>query len=431
MSIQLKLDTISNKIRKKIAQELVIKPIEDKYNTDQQYIYPYDIIDENIYLPFYYSTNNLKLSKRPTRDLYKSINVNFSGTLRPSQKEVKKEALQLLNKTGTCVLALCTGFGKTILSIYLASKIGLKTLIIVKGLVLMKQWRNAIEKICLECSVQTLTSKSEIDDQADFYVINAINVPKFTHRQFENIGTVICDEIHRLCTQVLSKSYIYLTPRYLIGLSATPYRFDGMDVLIDLYFGPARILRKLYRPHTVYRVNTEFKPKYETTRNGKPNWNSVLGSQANSETRNKLIVDIVKFFPQRSFLILCKRVKQVKYLKKCLEDEKEDVTVLVENKSDFNVESRVLIGIIQKCGEGFDHPKLDTLLLAADAEQYYIQYLGRCFRTPEVQPVIFDLVDDFGLLKKHYNSRRQVYKDAGGTIKNFFRSFPKFPQIKN
>jgi superfamily II DNA or RNA helicase len=429
MSVQLKLDTIPSKIKKRIARELVIKPIEDKYTnfqTSEQYIYPYDIINENIYLPFHYGTNNLKLSKRPARDLYKSINVNFYGKLRIPQKEVKKEALKLLNKTGTCVLALFTGFGKTILSIYLASKIGLKTLIIVKGLILMKQWRNAIEKVCSECSVQTLTSKSEIDDQADFYIINAINVPKFTHRQFENIGTVICDEIHLICTQVLSKSFIYLTPRYLIGLSATPHRPDGMDVLIDLYFGPARISRKLYRSHTVYRVNTDFKPKYETTRDGKINWNSVLESQADSQTRNKLIVDLVKFFPKRSFLILCKRVKQVKYLEKSLEDEKEDVTVLVANKRDFNVKSRILIATIQKCGVGFDHPKLDTLLLAADAEQYYIQYLGRCFRTPEVQPVIFDLVDDFGVLKKHYNTRRQVYKDSGGTIKNFFRTFPNF-----
>ena len=33
--------------------------------------------------------------------------------------------------------------------------------------------------------------------------------------------------------------------------------------------------------------------------------------------------------------------------------------------------------------------------------------------------IVFDLVDDYSLLKKHYNTRQQIYKKHGGTIKDY------------
>ena len=54
---------------------------------------------------------------------------------------------------------------------------------------------------------------------------------------FKNIGCVIADEIHLLATKVLSRCFFYVYPRYLIGLSATPYRPDGMDDLLYSFFG--------------------------------------------------------------------------------------------------------------------------------------------------------------------------------------------------
>ena len=44
----------------------------------------------------------------------------FNGNLRPLQKEVRKEALSLLNKRGSCILSLYTGAGKTITAINIA-----------------------------------------------------------------------------------------------------------------------------------------------------------------------------------------------------------------------------------------------------------------------------------------------------------------------
>ena len=85
----------------------------------------------------------------------------------------------------------------------------------------------------------------------------------------------------------------------------------------------------------------------------------------------------------------------------------------------FDFNSRILVATVQKAGVGFDHPKLDSLIIASDVEEYFIQYLGRVFRTEEGIPFIFDILDDFPTLKRHYYTRRQVYLEHGGIIKKF------------
>lgn len=222
-----------------------------------------------------------------------------------------------------------------------------------------------------------------------------------------------------IMAETLSKSLQYTFPRYLIGLTATPYRPDGLDILLTLYFGQHKIIRQLYREHTVYKVSTGFKPPIERTIQGRVNWGAILDAQANNQDRNELIIKIIQNFPTRNFLVLVKRVEQGKYLVRKLQEANESVTDLIGSNQEFNKEARILVGTCQKVGVGFDHSKLDALMLATDLEEYFVQYLGRVFRTKDHEPIIFDLVDNNSILNKHFNTRRGVYQKHGGTIKEF------------
>ena len=306
----------------------------------------------------------------------------------------------------------------TISSINLACSIGFKTLILVNKLILIKQWREAINNFCPSSSVQCLTVKSYKED-CDFYIINCQNVEKMGKHFFDDIGLVICDEVHLLMAETLSKSLQCVYPRYLLGLSATPYRVDGLDKLLDLYFGKNKIVRELFREHTAYKVSTGFKPTIEYTQTGAINWNTILESQADDITRNSLILKIISHFKDKTFLVLVKRISQGEYLESKLIEMGENVTSLLGKNQVFDVTSRILIGTTSKVGTGFDHPKLNTLMLACDVEEYFIQYLGRIFRTKEGLPIIFDLVDNNSILNKHWNTRRKIYQDHGGTVINF------------
>jgi hypothetical protein len=92
---------------------------------------------------------------------------------------------------------------------------------------------------------------------------------------------------------------------------------------------------------------------------------------------------------------------------------------MTEDTNTFDKESRIIVASLQKCGVGFSHDILDSLIIASDMEEYFIQYLARVMRTEEVEPIVFDLVDNHPSLKKHFGHRKKVYTKAGGVIKDY------------
>lgn len=418
MSIVTEIDNLEYEVREKLCKELELK-IENKFAMGgPKYIYPYSVNENSIKLPFAYASTILKLPRLP-RSNFSTRKLKFTGSLRPEQEIVRKESLVKLSSKGSVIISCYTGFGKTALAIKLGSSIGFKNLIIVNKIVLINQWRDSILKFCPEAKIQCLTTKSVKDNDNDFYIINAQNIEKMGKGYFDDIGLCIVDEVHLIMAEGLSKCMQYIYPRYLIGLSATPYRPDGLDKLLDLYFGTNKIIRKLWRQHIVYKVDTGYTPPVERNFQGKLNWGAILDSQANNQERNDLIIKIIRTFPNRNFLVLVKRVSQGEYLSKKLSELGESVTDLIGSNQEFAHDARILIGTCQKVGVGFDHSKMDTLLLATDIEEYFIQYLGRVFRTADVEPYIFDLVDKNSTLVKHFNTRKDVYKEHGGIINNF------------
>ena len=425
MSLKINIDNFTNDTINKIDIDLRFKIPSNSNFIPDKIVQTYDLIDNDIYIPFSYGISEFNF-ERPKRDLYPSMNVKFQGELREEQKIVKKEALQYLNKTGCIILSCNVGFGKTALAINMSCNIKLKTLIIVNKIVLMKQWEESILKFCPDALVQKLTTKSKLKD-CDFYIMNAINVAKMGRDFFKSIGNLLLDECHLLATDCLSTSLQYITPRYLIALSATPYRFDDYNKLISLYFGKNQIIREMKRDHIVYKINTGIKielEKDETTQ--RINWGKVLKEQSSNEERNQLIIKIIQHFKDRIFMVLCKRVEQANYLLKKLQDLGENVDGLIGSKQEFDDKCRILISIQQKTGTGFDWPKADTMLLATDTSSYFIQNLGRVFRKKDTIPIIFDLIDDNFILLNHFKERAKVYNEVGGKIVSFNKKFPDF-----
>jgi superfamily II DNA or RNA helicase len=424
MSCRIDINKLSDTQRERIDKELTIRIEPGKYSSVIKYMYPYQVINNEVIMPFAYAYNILGL-KRPLRENFSKMEVKFEGTLREEQKIVKKEAMDILNRTGSVIISAYCSFGKTALSINMASSIKMKTLIVVNRLVLMKQWEESILKFIPSAKVQILNTKSDFDDESNFYIINGQNIPKKTRTFFKDIGLLIVDELHLLTAEKLSGFMMYLQPRYLIGLSATAYRNDVMNLLIPLYYGEGKIIREISQKHIVYKVETKIEIKGELTESGKVNWSSILDAQAENEERNELIVKIVKEFKHRNFLILVKRVKQGKIIVDKLTEEGQYVTSLLGSNQEFDREARILVATSQKASTGFDHPKMNTLLLAVDCRDYFSQALFRVFRTRESEPIVFDIVDKNGILFKHYLERREIYLKHGGIVKDFFKHYPE------
>jgi superfamily II DNA or RNA helicase len=340
--------------------------------------------------------------------------ITFKGTLRPEQKIVLNEAIQVLNENHTLILATYTGFGKTISALALVAHIQQKTVIFVNRLLLLDQWKHAIQTYLSDANVQLVTPNTIIDPSADIFVMNITNASKF---KFPNIGIVICDEVHQLLSKANLFHLLRFTPDYLIGLSATPYRTDAFQTCFELFFGAdAIVYRPLDRSHKVFLIHSDFDPHTRTQRTGRMDWNYILTQQAEDLERNQLICEIIQRYPTRRWLVLCKRVAHIQLLETMLCERNIDAKG-VSGTGAIPKHKSVLIGTIQKLGTGFDDASLDTLLIAADVQTYFIQYLGRVMRNPKVEPWIFDVVDkQFPLLYRHFRERLKWYKRSGGII---------------
>ena len=437
MSIVVSSQFISAEQEDRIVEEVLVKKVEgNAFSTFQKrretIVRPYTILPDgqHLALPFRWALDNLPV-ERPSRDRLAPIDYTFNTTLRSVQLAIRDDCLSRLNRRGCVLISLYPGAGKTALSIYLASRIRLKTLIICHRIVLIEQWQHAISRFVESPRIgfvktQRSAEKLKASLDNDFLLVNAQNVKSFGREAFQDVGLVIVDEIHAILAESLAECLHHLSPRYLIGLSATPERPDGMDALLDFYFGREnRIVRELCHPHLVYRIDTSI--EYEE--DSKTQWSALITSQCMNQARNDLMVEIIRSFADRHFLVLCKRVDQARYIATRLEEHKESVSLMVESTNTFDPSSRIIISNVQKVGVGFSHDVLDALIVAADMEEYFIQYLARVMRREDVKPIVFDFVDPHRTLKKHFSERKKVYTKAGGVITDFYKEFPAFRRI--
>lgn len=355
----------------------------------------------------------------------------FKGSLfateKRDQKKVAASAIRSLQKYRCVLLSLYCGFGKTISAIYLACRIQLKTCVIMHQSVLKNQWIESIREFS-DAKVQLIEGKKDVDPDADICLITPLVAGKKDPSFFKDFGTLICDEVHVMCAHKFSRALLRIHPKYFIGLSATPHRKDGLDKVLEICFPKeARIKRVMNCTFDVYDFRTRFVPSFEYNVQGRVNWNSLLASIIDCEERNDVIARLTSYFPDRTILILTKRVDHCKDLHQRIANLGESVTMMTGSQMNYDKKARILISTFSKLGVGFDDKRLDMLILACDIGEVE-QYAGRVFRRhEEISPLIIDLVDEHGTLKRHWQTRRQWYLSRGAKIQPFVKAFPDFP----
>lgn len=371
--------------------------------------------DDYVYIPYSFCRETFDNTGKIFPTIDDSVS-SFKGQLREEQKEIIKSAKKLLNDTGSVLISAYPGFGKTISSINICCSINLPTLIVVNKIILIEQWKESILKFSTGEKCQYITpSTKKLDNKVNFYIVNAINISKFSREFWSSIKVLVVDELHQIITKVLSKSLFLIEPYFIIGLSATPYRFDEYNNCIKWFFGKNELNIKLQKSHTVYTIETGFIPEIKYTNQG-IDWNCVLESQASNEERNIKIVNSILNHLDRTWMILVKRVSHADELIKLFNDKDIVCETLLRSKQTFDKNCKILIGTTSKIGVGFDHSAINALCVAADVKNYFVQFLGRCMRRVDVSPIVLDFLDNFGPLRSHYLSRIKEYKDHGGTI---------------
>jgi hypothetical protein len=294
----------------------------------------------------------------------------------------------------------------------------------------------------------------EIEDRdVIFGTIQSLVARAYPQDLLDTIGLVIVDEAHHIAAQSFCKSMVRIRPRYMLGLSATPKRKDGLTNALHYWLGPMihreeRTWEHVYGRIEVYNDGNNEEMKF---RSGMPNRPGMITRMITDPLRNAKIVDLVmealtevpevrtrtvngqeeEFLPgERYILVVSERLAHLKILHTAIASkwmrlhggieaftitpEGKNTTRLVANDNDTTkqltlgyyvgsqtkeqyqaaAQCRVVLATTQMVNEGVDIPRMDTIVMCTPIGNRE-QAVGRILRVhPEKNiPMVLYIAD--------------------------------------
>lgn len=440
MSVHLKVSELTKEQKLKIRNDLILEPIKTdfelkkfNFNTNSNIVqfYYVNIKKDIIILPYNYG-NNIKNKIINKNQDYIIRKFKFIGKLRNNQIDVTQKALNYLKSKGTVTLGLYPGFGKTVISSYLSSKINGIILVIFNRNSLLKQWETTYKNFTnAKCCVVD-NKKNNIN--SDSFFNNNYNVILCMNKRInyipkdivKNIKCLILDEAHMYCTNGEVKTLLFTQPLFIIICSATlNKKVNGMQKMIHHLSGTHGIFKSSEKPFDVFKVETGVKLPIPKNIRGDINWAQLVKDIAFNDKRNNIILDIVLKNLHHKIIILTWNKNHAFFIKDLLLQNNVNVDVLAGNIKMYS-DSNVLVGTISKIGTGFDEAtfckdfkgiKSNLMILAGSTKNQagLEQFTGRVFRSDF--PIIYDLVDDLNIFLNHWRIRYNWYLNHNGVIK--------------
>lgn len=378
---------------------------------------------------------------RDERIAKKKIKVKFEGELSAPQKK----AVQAMSKSDLGILMAPPGAGKTVMACSLIAERKVSTLILVHRQPLLDQWKERISTF-LRIPVKeigTLSgSKKKMTGQVDVGMLQSISRMDDLSEIADKYSQIIIDECHHIPAASFEAILRQLPARYVLGLSATPYRKDGLEKIMFLQCGPIRHeidaseISDLPKEVDIHETSLVFPRELGP----QPPFHLLIHAIVQSESRNKLICEkTVDSIVEGRFPLLISDRKEHLEILKSLIAEKSPSTELILLEGTLSAKQRrmamseitdarsarkqlLILSTASLIGEGFDLPELDTLIFATPLsfEGRIIQYAGRIHRSSpgKKSARIIDFVDSYsGMLMKTYRSRIAAYRKMGYQIK--------------
>lgn len=343
---------------------------------------------------------------------------NFQAALKPElqQPAAVDAVLRSLDASGGALLSLATGMGKTTCALYVAAKLRLRTLVLVHKEFLAAQWTDRARALLPGVAV-TRVQGAVCDTSGDVVVgmLQTITQRSFPPAAFANIGLLVVDEVHHIAAEVFSKAMFGLALPRVLGLSATPTRKDGLTKVIHWFFGPTSYAGARAAVNVVVRF-AKYKPAVPLdmplNKRGDICYASLTTMLVNDAARTAKIVDeILRAYGAagRDILVLSHRRAHCKAIEAALLAEGVDAKCFVGGDGTTPPNSKVVVSTYALTSEGFDLPRLSTLVLATPASDV-VQAAGRVLRNPEQPALIVDLADDFPIAYAQLAKRKSFYK---------------------
>jgi superfamily II DNA or RNA helicase len=330
------------------------------------------------------------------------------------------------------VLIAPPGAGKTVMGCYAIAARNVPTLILAHRKPILDQWRAQLgELLGLSARVigQVGGGRNRQTNIIDLGMLQSLKRFDDLESFFSKYGFVIVDECHHLPAFTFEACVKKAPVRYILGLTATPYRRDGLQEIITLQCGSIR--------HTMTSVEDSFsrtlfvrETPFTFSDDEHPPIQEIFRCLVRDDARNELIrTDVCEALAQgRRCLVLSHWKEHCELLAAGLRKSgktplvlsgtlgKKKRSAMLNSLQDAAADKELLIiATGQYLGEGFDCPQVDTLFLAfpLSFKGKLIQYVGRALRSHKAKNSVrvYDYADTrVPILKKMYAKREKTYR---------------------
>jgi len=359
------------------------------------------------------------------------VPLTFAGDLRDYQDEAVQDVLA--HDIG--VLNAPTGSGKTTMALAIIAARKQPALVIVHSKELLQQWK---ERACQFLNLKTDEigqiggGKKKIGGRLTLGIVNSIYPIASDIR--DKFGFIIVDECHHCPSRIFTEAVSAFDSKFMLGLSATPYRRDKLTKLIYWHLGDkvhevdkSRLIQEgsILQPEIVIK-ETGFISEYNLTED----YSKGISELTMDGPRNSLIVsDVTEYLRNNDgpALVLTDRKVHCEMLADMLTDLGIKAALLTgdlprvkreETVRDIRAgKVRAIVATGSLVGEGFDLPALSALFLATPIKYRgrVTQYVGRVLRPApgKDRALIFDYLDEYEpVLMASARSRQLAYDES-------------------
>ena len=337
-------------------------------------------------------------------------------------------------KGGGGILEVPCGAGKTIMALNICSRLKKKTIILVHKEFLLNQWIDRIRDFMPSARVGKIQGKIFDIEDKDIVIgmIQTIYDRPYPPNTFASFGLTISDEVHRVGSEEFSKTLLKIVTPYMLGISATVDRKDGLTELIYMFIGP-KIYSETRKDDDGVQVRAiqydhcDEKKYREEQRDFRGNikYSTMINQISDFEPRKVFLIrvlhDLIKENSEKQIMVLSHKRDLLDYLETEVNNSGfatvgQYVGGMKPAALQESEGKQIVLATYAMAAEALDIKSLNTLVMISPKTDI-IQSVGRILRTRDTGKIIVDIVDSHDVFQNQWKKRRAFYKKSMYGIK--------------
>lgn len=397
-----------------------------------------------IYLPRFYGIQRYGLPEKCEIQTGADIDVPFPNPLRDYQEKIigiymdyvsKPIATNATYSGGGAILEVPCGRGKTIMALKIISLLRKKTLILVHKEFLMNQWIERMGDFLPTAKIGKIQGPI-FDIEGKDVVIGMIQTlydKEYPATAFDSFGLTIIDEVHRIGSEQFSKTLLKTVTPYMLGISATVDRKDGLTRVLHMFIGDKIYTESRENDDAVcvraieYISNDPEFNQVECDFRGNPLYSTMISKLSNYGPRTdfvlRVINDLLKEQSESQIMVLAHQRGILTYIydsviSRGIADGSIGYYVggMKEDALKQTEEKQIVLATYAMAAEALDIKTLSTLVMITPKTDI-IQSVGRILRMKHDNPIVVDIVDKHENFQKQWIQRRRFYKKCNYRIR--------------